>query len=190
VSKWSLSPPPYCCWDPAPSNQPYVTLDSVVFCCVPSRCGLPGNEAVVAAAKAVAMHGPFASDTDLGPDVCSCFRLAILLSWQAEWVNVLGKKLSVVKPFFMSGNSPSKQSGRTKSPSHVTVSGTQAWGTGTFGEDGRLRSVTPMVSAYLWHISWWSALVSPKPAISGILMAYSPTYSAIIRFGFQMCWSL
>jgi hypothetical protein len=69
----------------------------LLFCWVPGHISLAGNEAADAAAKAAAFHGTLVSDRTLGSDFRIFLHRAILFSWQDEWNNAQGKKLSMVK---------------------------------------------------------------------------------------------
>jgi hypothetical protein len=82
-----------------------------------------------------------------------------------------------------SSNPPSEPSRRTKSPS-------PAWRADSCYEGSRRLSVRTAVSLLPWHLPWWTALVTPKPAVFVTSTASSPTYSAIIRVGPQMFWRL
>jgi hypothetical protein len=134
---------------------------SVVCCWVPGHCFLPGNEADDAAA----LHRPLVSDLALGIDVCSCLRRAILSSWQAEWDSARDKKLRVVKPSVQEWQSAFRAVRKDKvAITRLGIGHTRLTRIDTRREERRRLSVQTVVSILLWHVSWWTALVTTTPA--------------------------
>jgi hypothetical protein len=58
-----------------------------VFCWVADHTGLPGSEAVDAAAKAATLQHNLTFDIAIGSNVCTVVHHAVLLSWQDKWTN-------------------------------------------------------------------------------------------------------
>jgi hypothetical protein len=129
---------------------------SAVFCWVPGHCGLPCNEAIDAAA----MYNRSSSrHWRLHLPSSRYFILVAGRVGQCPWQRIAhGETIRA---------GPSDPSGKMKSPSHASGSVTYAWGT-----DITLRGEpAPLLPR---HMSRCTALVTPKPAVSVTLTAWSP----------------
>jgi hypothetical protein len=69
-----------------------------VFCCVPSRAGLPGTETADSAARDAAAHEILQSERALSSDICVQHCHPVLSSSQDEWTATPINKLQTVKP--------------------------------------------------------------------------------------------